>query len=585
MAFRLFFFLVALLLPLRAARGQVAPPTAPHPYAYGVLVGSNRAGAGQKPLRYAEQDARRVADVFKELGNFRDADLRVLAQPDGAAVLHAIDEVARKLAEHQRRGEQAVFVFYYSGHARANAFTLGAEELPIATVRERLQQLPTTLTLIVLDACQSGKFVRVKGAEPAADFTFNSVSRLATKGTAVMASSSAEELSQESDDIRSSYFTHHLVVGLRGAADTDKDGRVSLDEAYRYAYRKTLTATSETQVGSQHVTLETDLAGQGDVPVTYPAAARSHLELPGPLEGRILVEHRPSGSVVAEVQKVAGSPIRLALVAGRYAIVVRRARDVLRCDASLLEHRVTALVLDGCAAVRPVGAPKGAMRDEVSALVDPAPNPALEPWSIEGAAGFMARNEDGYTDRLREFGYARPTVYGLFDASFGLPRGRFSGGVFKGIAPYVSLGGEISSLGGNRFTRATGVDNDLSRAFGATGPHDEFEYHAYGASAAVRAMAYLVRGRRSYLSAFAQLNAGATLGLTSLTLVDGDTESETHWGFLVGAHGGLLVQTGGAFGIFARGGYDYAPTIRNLIGDTHDVGGPAGQLGVRVRID
>jgi len=95
---------------------------------------------------------------------------------------------------------------------------LGERELSLSDLRERLLSLPTTLTIVVLDACQSGAFSRTKGAEPAADFSFNSVSRLNTSGVAVMASSSASELSQESDSLRASYFTHHLLVALRGAA-------------------------------------------------------------------------------------------------------------------------------------------------------------------------------------------------------------------------------------------------------------------------------------------------------------------------------------------------------------------------------
>ena len=97
-----------------------------------------------------------------------------------------------------------------------------------------------------------------------------------------MASSTAEELSQESDAFKGSYFTHHLVTALRGAGDTDGDGRVSLDEAYRYAYRRTLASTARTKVGEQHVTLETDLAGQGEIPVTFPAEASAKLDLPAP---------------------------------------------------------------------------------------------------------------------------------------------------------------------------------------------------------------------------------------------------------------------------------------------------------------
>ena len=240
-----------LISPARADEPKVAPPaaTVPHPYAYGILVGTNVGGAGQQTLRYAEDDARKMAEVLRQLGRYGSADLRVLVRPDAAHLLATVDDVAAKMRAHQAKGEQAVLVFYYSGHARAGSFSLGGEELAVTTLREKLRQIPSTLTLVVLDACQSGQFARIKGVEAAADFSYNSVSRLTTKGIAVMASSTAQELSQESDELRSSYFTHHLIVALRGAADADGDGRVSLDEAYRYAYRRTLASTSETQVG------------------------------------------------------------------------------------------------------------------------------------------------------------------------------------------------------------------------------------------------------------------------------------------------------------------------------------------------
>src|SRR4029079_2205134 len=166
-------------------------------------------------------------------------------------------DVAARMRAYQAKGDQAVLVFYYSGHARAGSFSLGGEELAVTALREKLRQIPSTLTLVVLDACQSGQFARIKGVEPAADFSYNSVSRLTTKGIAVMATSTAQELSQESDELHASYFTHHLIVALRGAADADGDGRVSLDEAYRYAYRRTLASTTQTQGAGPHVTRDT----------------------------------------------------------------------------------------------------------------------------------------------------------------------------------------------------------------------------------------------------------------------------------------------------------------------------------------
>ena len=84
----------------------------------------------------------------------------------------------------------------------------------------------------------------------------------------VLASSTASELSQESEALRASYFTHHLLSGLRGAADADRDGRVTLSEAYRYAYNRTLVATAATAPAAPSVCPMDDL-----VAVTLTSAA------------------------------------------------------------------------------------------------------------------------------------------------------------------------------------------------------------------------------------------------------------------------------------------------------------------------
>ena len=578
--------LAAVLLAAEPARADEPKPgpsaaTVPHPYAYGILVGTNVGGAGQQTLRYAEDDARQMADVLRQLGRYGSADLRVLVRPDAAHLLAAVDDVTVKMRAHQAKGEQAVLVFYYSGHARAGSFSLGGEELSVTTLRERLRQIPSTLTLVVLDACQSGQFARIKGAEAAADFSSNSVSRLTTKGIAVMASSSAQELSQESDELRSSYFTHHLIVGLRGAADADGDGRVSLDEAYRYAYRRTLASTSETQVGGQHVTLETDLAGQGDVPVTYPAESRSQLELPGALEGRVLVQQKPSGTVVAEVQKAKGAPLRLAFTAGAYEAIVRDSAPgakVLRCRLALADDRVIALDLGACENVRITsrGTIKGA--DEPD---DPEPDVAsrtptrrpVDGLKVEGAFGFMGRVEDSFTRNLDTFGY-RPKRSWIE-----LPRARASLAVSKGFLPHLSVGFQVSTLSGDEYERTAGQADDTYR------------FDAYGANVWVRVSTELVgsaRYSRPWLDLYGQVGAGMTLGFSALTTgstANGTSErsADTDVGYLLNGAAGIAV-TRLPFTIFLQGGYDYAPTTKNLLGDVHDAGGPSGQLGVRLQL-
>ncbi len=555
-------------LPSEPATGSATPAT-PHPHAYGILVGTNEGGAGQQKLRYAEDDARKIAQVFRELGRFDGADMRVLTHPDPDTVLREIDDVAKKLAEHAARNEQAVFVFYYSGHAKANAFSLGQNELPIALLRERLSRLPTTLTLVVLDACQSGQFARIKGAEPAADFSFNSVSRLTTKGLAVMASSSAQELSQESDELKSSYFTHHLLVGLRGAADGDGDGKVSLDEAYRYAYRRTLAATAQTQVGAQHVTLETDLGGQGDVPVTYPSGARAQLEFAAPLEARVLVFQRPSGAVVAEVQKSKGGAVRLAFGSGNYEAFVRGrevagAGKIRHCRFALADDRVTTLDPAACEEVKDVGVAKGDV-DDLS-IVRP------EPWTIEASTSILFRQEDAWTKRLQQFGYNN-------DDFLKTPNVRASVGASRGILPYISLAIDAHTLAGDSYYRNVGNGDD------------KVSFDAYGLGGWVRAQTAPI-GRDSLHAGYIQVygQAGAGLALAFQHLKTGTTggphefSGDTYWGYQLGVMGGVAVQSPGIFGAFLQAGYEYAPTISNLVGETHNSGGPSVGVGLRAQI-
>jgi hypothetical protein len=145
----------------------------------------------------------------------------------------------------------------------------------------------------------------------------------------IIASSAADEVSQESDDIQGSFFTHHLATGLRGEADHNDDGRVTLDEAYAYAYGRTVAATSATRGGTQHPSFAYDLHGTGDVVLTTPAAADLVVEFPAALAGRYFVVDLDRQLFVAEFDKAAGDGSRISLPAGRYAVKKRLAEHLL----------------------------------------------------------------------------------------------------------------------------------------------------------------------------------------------------------------------------------------------------------------
>jgi len=352
--------LLALCVAVSLAPGRAHADPGLHSYA--LVIGSNRGGDGQGQLSFAERDAERMAELLGELGRTPRDHIELLAEPRASEVEAALGKLREKLVAHAKAGERAQLLFYYSGHARAHALSLGAEELPLATLRASLLALPSTLTVVVLDACQSGAFSGVKGASTAGDFSLSSVHDLHSSGVAVMASSTGTELSQESSELGSSYFTHHLLVSLRGAGDLDRNGRVSLDEAYSYAYQHTLSDTARTQVGSQHATLETELTGRGDVPLSYPVDADAQLALPSGIEGRVMVQRARGGAVMAELVKARAGTLLLALPSGDYDVLVRGDHDAQSCAITLNKGRVFSLSLEGCQKVAlPSEHPKAGM--------------------------------------------------------------------------------------------------------------------------------------------------------------------------------------------------------------------------------
>ncbi len=55
-------------------------------------------------------------------------------------------------------------------------------------------------------------------------------------------------------------FTHFLVQGLRGAADLDRDGIVSLQEIYQYLEQQ-VSQKSRAMGGNQHPVMKGEMEG------------------------------------------------------------------------------------------------------------------------------------------------------------------------------------------------------------------------------------------------------------------------------------------------------------------------------------
>jgi hypothetical protein len=283
-----------------------------------VVVGNN-AGTGEyPPLRYAETDAGKMARVLTDVGEVAPDDLFLL-QGRGLADLEQALQLVQTRVDyfHRAPDTRVLLIFYFSGHSDGEALELGKDRFPFSRLHGLLAGTSADVRVAIIDSCRSGAAVLPKGARPAPGFTIRLQDQLTATGDVFVTSSAADELALESKEVMGSYFTHHLVSGMRGAADTSGDKHVTLSEAYRYAYDHTVSATSATTVGTQHPTYDIRLSGQGELVLANLEKPSALLRLPGGFE-RIFVADVARDQIVAELPE--GAAREIALAPGTYGI-------------------------------------------------------------------------------------------------------------------------------------------------------------------------------------------------------------------------------------------------------------------------
>ncbi|HVT08361.1 MAG TPA: caspase family protein [Polyangia bacterium] len=294
------------------------------------IVSSSSQADGQLPLRYADRDAQRTAAVLRELGAFDPADIWVLPQTSQRALRDALDRAEGRAA----REPGSTIVLYYSGHADPEGLLLGGERFTYLELRQRLAASKAQIRVAILDACNSGGATRPKGGKASGGPPFAAVEPVRVQGAAILASSAAGELAQESNEIDGSFFTHHFISGLRGAGDRDGDGKVTLGEAYAYAYTRTIAATVSTLWGTQHPSYDYRLSGTGDLVLTTLARERQGITFaPGAHDHYAVLNQ--AREAVAEVQSDPQRPVRLMLPPGRYRVARRASGRLFAADVDL----------------------------------------------------------------------------------------------------------------------------------------------------------------------------------------------------------------------------------------------------------
>lgn len=286
-----------------------------------IAVGANYGGYNRVRLKYAVSDANAFIEVFQEIGGADKENCFPLYNPDPRIFFSTMNKVKKTVASAKKKYRKTELIFYYSGHSDETGILLGNDKVLYKDIKRLLESIPADVRITILDSCSSGAFTRQKGGQMQPSFLFDTSYDM--KGNAVMTSSSSNEVSQESDAIKGSYFTYYLITGLRGAADVTQDNRITLNEAYQYAFNNTLMRTEKSIGGAQHPNYNIKMVGTGDVILTDIRKSSSKLILAKNVYGTVYIRDNDN-NIVAEFVKPLGSEMIVALNSGKYNIVLFR---------------------------------------------------------------------------------------------------------------------------------------------------------------------------------------------------------------------------------------------------------------------
>ncbi len=284
---------------------------------FAVVVGANDGGRFRTLLRFAVSDAASFMKVLKNMGSVYSDDAYLLYQPNRENLIAVLNNVYSKISKIKNDYEKIEFIFYYSGHSDEDSLLLSTDKVSYLELKKTIETIPADVRIAILDSCYSGSFTQMKGGTKRPPFMLDTAYNM--KGNAFMTSSSRDEVSQESERIKGSFFTHYLVLGLRGAADVTQDKKITLNEAYQYAYRETLVRTEKTLGGAQHPNYHIQMTGTGDVVLTDINKGNARLQFDENVEGRISIFTKDN-IVTAEFSKSYGQDVSLSLDPGEYFI-------------------------------------------------------------------------------------------------------------------------------------------------------------------------------------------------------------------------------------------------------------------------
>ncbi|MCL1931892.1 MAG: caspase family protein [Treponema sp.] len=217
------------------------------PNLYILSVGVSRYADSSIPsLKYAANDAKNITAAFKAQEGKCFGSVKSLIIADGADREPTSDNIRDGMDFLGNAGVNDVMVLFLSGHGgtdnRGNFFFLpGNTTFNQDGTPQRSRIIPNSdlqdvlafpgKKLVFIDSCYSGGIAGKQVGGVDNEVLINS---LMDNAPVIFTSSSKTEQSWEWDNARLGLFTHVLLQGLSGAADTNKDRNITIEELGEY---------------------------------------------------------------------------------------------------------------------------------------------------------------------------------------------------------------------------------------------------------------------------------------------------------------------------------------------------------------
>jgi len=127
---------------------------------------------------------------------------------------------------------------------------LYATAMPMEEISRVFGRIRSERLVFIVDTCYSGATGgrTISVSDFRAGISDGFLDRITGgKGKIILTASGANEVSAEDDELQHGVFTHFLIKGLQGQADTDSDGLITVDEVYTYVSKQVPQATNQEQ--------------------------------------------------------------------------------------------------------------------------------------------------------------------------------------------------------------------------------------------------------------------------------------------------------------------------------------------------